>query len=86
MDDVDDDGDFTEPERLSDLLRELESVAILVERWIVIQHARFDYSIGGSGPHHAAQVSQSERSLGTQCKFWGTYRVTHQVGNKVGLT
>ena len=61
MDDDDEGVDFTDPSRLSELLRELESAAILVERWVVIQHARFDYSDvgGGSGPHHAAQVSQS---------------------------
>ena len=71
MDDVDDDGDFTEPERLSDLLRELESVAILVERWIVIQHARFDYSIGGSGPHHAAQVLLNRDTREFLVRAWG---------------
>ena len=47
-------SDFTDPECLSDLLCELESTATVVERWLVIQHASFDYEID-SGPYHAAQ-------------------------------
>ena len=47
-------SDFTDPECLSDLLCELESTATVVERWVVIQHASFDYEID-SGPYHAAQ-------------------------------
>ena len=49
-------GDF------SSLVCELKATVTLAEKWIIIQHARFDLNID-SEPYHASQVLVNHSSL-----------------------
>ena len=58
----------------SALICELQATVTLAEQWIIIQHARFDFSVD-SEPYHASQVLVNQESKEFIVRVWGkTFR------------
>ena len=57
-------------DELSPLVCELGAVVTFVERWIIIQHAKFDLSID-SEPYHASQVMVNRETKEFIVRVWG---------------
>ena len=58
----------------SALICELQATVTLAEQWIIIQHARFDFSVD-SEPYHASQVLVNQETKEFIVRVWGkTFR------------
>ena len=63
-------GDWMDIGDFSSLIAELKATVTLAEKWIIIQHARFDLSID-SEPYHASQVLVNQETKEFIIRVWG---------------
>ena len=67
-------GDWMDLGGFSALICELQATVTLAEKWIIIQHARFDFSLE-SEPYHASQVLVNQETKEFIVRVWGkTFR------------